>query len=224
MTELEKKKFVRENYNNMTTEEIGKVIGKSGNAVRKMAFVMGITKRETTYKSKKDEIFVDMKLDNFDNYTISNYGTFRNKKRNCIIKWGYTKDGYPTIKLRKNDGTRIVGRVHRYVAKYFVPNPENLKQVNHIDGNKTNAYFKNLEWCNNSDNQKHAYETGLRARRKGIKKVKYSKEQIISICVELEKQEKSTYEIADFLKLPRSLVKDIKTRKTHKKISNNYKF
>ena len=224
MTELEKKEFLKENYDILTTEEIGQAIGKTGNAVRKMAFVMGVTKRELDYEQKQGEVFVDMDLDGLDNYEISNYGTFRNKKRKCINKWGYTKDGYPTIKLRENDGTRRINRVHRFVAKYFVPNPENLEQVNHIDGDKNNAHFKNLEWSSCSDNQKHAYETGLRGSRLGVKKVKYTEEQVVSVCVELEKQEKSTYEIADFLELPRSLVKDIKGRRSHKKISENYKF
>lgn len=61
-------------------------------------------------------------------------------------------DGYVVIKLTCRDATTgrkkdIVRFVHRLVAMGFVPNPENLPEVNHIDGNKENNAAENLEWC-----------------------------------------------------------------------------
>ena len=53
--------------------------------------------------------------------------------------------------------------VHRLVAKYFVPNPNGYLEVNHIDGNKENNCADNLEWCTRSQNNKHAFQTGLRS-------------------------------------------------------------
>lgn len=47
------------------------------------------------------------------------------------------------------------------VASAFIENPENLKQVNHKDGNKLNNSINNLEWCTNSDNTQHGYDNGL---------------------------------------------------------------
>ena len=58
-------------------------------------------------------------------------------------------------------------RVHRLVAEAFIPNPNNLPCVNHIDGNKQNNSVKNLEWCTHSENMVHAYQTGLEQPRCG---------------------------------------------------------
>lgn len=55
--------------------------------------------------------------------------------------------------------------VNRVVAWAYLPNPENLPQVNHIDGDKENNAVANLEWSSASDNEKHAHRTGLKSGR-----------------------------------------------------------
>lgn len=51
--------------------------------------------------------------------------------------------------------------VHRAVADTFIPNPEKLPEVNHIDGNPLNNHVSNLEWTTKKDNINHAFDTGL---------------------------------------------------------------
>lgn len=50
--------------------------------------------------------------------------------------------------------------VHRLIASAFLPNPDNLPYVNHIDGDSRNNAASNLEWCDNARNSKHAYDIG----------------------------------------------------------------
>lgn len=57
--------------------------------------------------------------------------------------------------------------IHRLVALFYIPNPDNLPCINHIDGNKKNNHVDNLEWCTYSHNGKHATRTGLQPVPKG---------------------------------------------------------
>ena len=57
--------------------------------------------------------------------------------------------------------------VHRLVAQAFIPNPDNLPQVNHIDGDKANNNIENLEWMTAQENMAHAHKNGLMAPPKG---------------------------------------------------------
>lgn len=62
------------------------------------------------------------------------------------------------------DEKRKSRTVHRLVASAFIPNPEALPQINHIDGNKENNNSSNLEWCSASHNIKHAFDMGLKEK------------------------------------------------------------
>jgi hypothetical protein len=108
-------------------------------------------------------------------YKVSNYGDVHSETRvvprsgaqgdltlpGKYLRTNVTPKGYLRIQLAKN-GTQKNFMVHRLVASAFLDNPDQLPEVNHRDGNKKNNHVANLEWVTGSDNQLHAYETGLR--------------------------------------------------------------
>ena len=77
-----------------------------------------------------------------------------------ILKPCFDNGGYIQIHLCEHQKKRWT-KVHRLVAEAFLPNPVNLPQVNHIDGDKTNARLDNLEWVTMSENMQHAHRLGL---------------------------------------------------------------
>lgn len=98
-------------------------------------------------------------------YEVSNTGKIRsmNYKRTGTVKEllpAKDKKGYLRTAI-VIDGKPKTIKVHREIAKAFIPNPNNLPQVNHKDGNKENNNVSNLEWVTNIDNAHHAIENGL---------------------------------------------------------------
>lgn len=90
--------------------------------------------------------------------------------------------GYMCVNLKAH-GKQKQKSIHRLVAEAFIPNPDNLPEVNHKDGNKANNCVDNLEWCTASHNKKHAFRTGLNKQRKGLNNPhhKLSKEAVLHI-------------------------------------------
>lgn len=100
---------------------------------------------------------------NFEDYEISNFGRIKSFKNGKEIIKSNRKvgDGYLQISLYK-EGKYKQFLVHRIVALYFIPNPENKPEVNHKKGIKTDNRAWMLEWITKSENEKHAHKLGLK--------------------------------------------------------------
>ena len=93
-------------------------------------------------------------IDGAGGYFVSTEGRVRHWDKELKIQYNaYPAYGCVVIKQKQY-------RVHRLVAKTFIPNPDGLTDVNHIDGNKTNNTVDNLEWVSHQDNMRHAAESG----------------------------------------------------------------
>ena len=91
-------------------------------------------------------------------YEVSNKGNVRNVRRNTLLKLSKTNYGYIQVYLYKN-GIRTGLKVHRLVAQAFIPNPDNLPEVNHKDENPINNSVNNLEWCDHKYNVNYGHRT-----------------------------------------------------------------
>ena len=109
-------------------------------------------------------------------YQISNKGRVKSlyKGSERILKPALTGSGYLKVQLCKNGMIKHI-RVHRLVANAFIPNPDNLPEINHKDENKKNNCAENLEWMIHRDNVNYGTrnERSAKARSKPI--LQYSK-------------------------------------------------
>jgi len=122
-------------------------------------------------------------IENYEDYMISDQGRVFSYKRSIFLKPGDSSTGgYLFVILSKN-GVRKHHRIHRLVALAFIPNPENKRTVNHIDGCKINNHVSNLEWNTVKENTQHSFDNGLQKAIKGSKHVnsKLSEKEVLEI-------------------------------------------
>lgn len=104
------------------------------------------------------------KINNYENYSVSNMGRVRNDRTRRVLKPGRDRHDYFFVGLHQ-DGTQKNFLVHRLVAVAFISNPLNLPDVNHKDLNKVNNKVNNLEWCTHLENMQHARRNGIKFGR-----------------------------------------------------------
>ena len=166
-----------------------------------------------------EEIWVlaPMNEPHYGNYWVSNLGRVKNNKGR-ILKGGFNTKGYPHVCV-KLEGVQATYKVHRLVAIAFIPNPNNLPQVNHIDGDKTNNSVENLEWCTGEYNIKHKTENGLCSHIHGEEHPKHilTEEQVVEIYLDNTLTQK---ELGEVYGVSRSTIQAIKHGRMWKHITD----
>lgn len=168
-----------------------------------------------------------------DLYEVSNMGRVRTvlhkfedlkrSKKVMRLFWGHIikkpnsdKDGYQSIMVSRN-GERSYRKVHRMVAIAFLDNPNNLPDVNHINGVKHDNRLSNIEWVSHRDNILHCYSHRLHS---GIGEAhcwnKLKTEQVLRIREMWEQKEASRMEISKRFGVSEGCVSNIIYRKTWK--------
>lgn len=94
-------------------------------------------------------------------YWISDCGRLYSLNSGKILKPSLDKRGYPQNTFYKTTKSTTTRRVHILVATHFLDNPDSLPEVNHIDGNKFNPHYTNLEYNTSKQNKQHAIKLGL---------------------------------------------------------------
>lgn len=126
-------------------------------------------------------------------YEVSNLGRIRSLNYRGIgkvqvLKLAANKDNYLLVDLCR-EGKKKTYQVHRLVAEAFIPNPNNLPCVNHLNEQKQDNRASNLEWCDHKYNNNYGShnERAGKARCKAV------------ICLELQRVFQSVTEVGEYL-------------------------
>lgn len=159
-----------------------------------------------------------------DRYLVSSYGAIFDTKRGIQLEQ-YNCNGYLMTWFHLEITGYKSMLCHRLVAMAFVKGDWSL-QVNHIDGNKRNNYYKNLEWVTARENLIHAIELGLNYRGEDKPNSILKNDQVHEICryLELGYDYNSIVDIMNLDYIPNihNILHDIKCGKSWTFISKNY--
>ena len=104
-------------------------------------------------------------------FDVTKNGEIYSKKTKKKMAYQVDKDGYKRFRFWiKRKPFKIA--THRLVALLYIENPNSYPVINHIDGNKQNNHYSNLEWCTIKHNTIHAQKLGLRTQKHLCKKIK----------------------------------------------------
>lgn len=130
-------------------------------------------------KDNREECEVWKDIEGYENlYQVSNFGRIHSldrfvprktgtvqKVHGRILKLIEDKDGYLQVSLWKENKMKKA-KVHRLVGEAFIPNPNNLSEINHINEMKNDNTVSNLEWCTRKENINHGTRTEQAAKAK----------------------------------------------------------
>lgn len=143
-------------------------------------------------------------IEEFPNYQISNLGNIKNKRGELlVIGKRISNSGYIQVRLYKN-GKYYYRYIHRLMAIAFLPNPNNYRTVNHINGNKMDNRIANFEWASDEMQQRHAFLSSLKTSSNS-----FTREQLFKIYHLFFKEKKRPRDIANIMNRPFGTIKKI---------------
>lgn len=110
-------------------------------------------------------------IEGFSNYLITEDGRVWSETSHKFLKPSEDANHYLKVSLKNDEGEYKWKTLHILVARAYLPNPDNLPIVNHLNGNKHECNVENLEWDTYSGNTQHAYDTGLINKRKSVTRI-----------------------------------------------------
>jgi len=138
--------------------------------------------------------------------------------RTCGDVWPIADNGAGYKFIHKHNSRDYL---HRLVAKAFIPNPENLPQVNHKDCNKANNAIDNLEWISRSQNILHAHKEGRMKKRTENGQIKVlTVEQVIDLYTSVKRDGGGISAKAKEMGIPRTTASSIINKRSRSDITN----
>lgn len=184
-----------------------------------------------TYKCSNGERVIEMWKDiiGYEGmYQISNYGRVKSLPRfynqwrggktpikGKILKHWAINCGYLNVRLA-NDGNCKNFSIHRLVATHFLQKIKGKNFVNHKDSDKTNNYYKNLEWCTQKENIKHSYDNKLAKTGSDRTQSKLSRTDVINIKKLYKKNVFGYVEVAKLFDVSPRAIYNLINNKTYK--------
>lgn len=133
------------------------------------------------------------KIEGYENYSVSDTGLVKNTRTGRLLKPHISKDGYYTVGLFKHCKGKTY-KIHRLIALAFIPNPDNLYAVDHINANKLDNRIENLRWLSLADNNR-AYRKEQLSEEEREKRNNVARKKVV--CIETGKKYRSLSKAAE---------------------------
>lgn len=167
-------------------------------------------------------IEVWIKANGYSNYEVSNLGklktfNWKGSGKEVILKPALDKSGYLRTVLKSDKGISKTIKVHRIVLNSFKPTNDIL-EVNHINGIKTDNRIENLEWCTRKENIQHCIDNNLQYVLRGeeVGSSKLTEKEVIEIRKKFIPRYYSRIKLAKEYNISEATIKDIIYKRTWK--------
>ncbi len=141
--------------------------------------------------------------------------SWKGGKSGRIMKPALDSNGYMRTMLVDNEGKNRTIKVHRIIAQTFIENPHQLKEVNHINGQKSDNRVSNLEWVSHQQNIRHSFDNGLQNNKgENNPTSKLSEKDVLEIRAKFKPRVYGRKKLAEEYKVKISTIKDVILRRS----------